>query len=167
MPPSGPGALDQDMQGKSSVSVTVYWRPGCPYCARLRQDLRVLGLLTWEVNIWADPSAAAVVRGLAGGSETVPTVLIGDRGYVNPSAATVLAEVRRVMPGFTPDAELARSGRRIQVLRTAAWALIAALIAASFAADGLGHSAPSWILDGVAVAVYAAFRLAAARMARP
>jgi mycoredoxin len=67
--------------------VTVYWRPGCPYCARLRQDLRVRGLPSREVNTWADPSAAAVVRGLAGGNETVPTVVIGDRGYVNPTAA--------------------------------------------------------------------------------
>jgi hypothetical protein len=53
------------------------------------------------------------------------------------------------------------------MLRAAAWALIAALIAASFAVDGTGHSALSWVLDGTAVAVYAAFRLAAARMARP
>lgn len=155
------------MQGKASVPVTVYWRPGCPYCARLRQDLRVLGLPSREVNIWADPSAAAVVRGLAGGNETVPTVVIGDRGYVNPTAARVLAEVRRVVPGFTPDAGLARSGRRLRVLRAAAWALITALVAAGFAVDGAGHSALSWILDGAAVAVYAAFRLAAARMARP
>jgi hypothetical protein len=94
-------------------------------------------------------------------------VVIGGRGHVNPPAATVLAEVRRVRPGFTPDSELARSGRRIRVLRTVQWALIAALIAASFAVDGTGYSALSWVLDGVAVAVYAAFRLAATRMARP
>jgi glutaredoxin len=154
------------MQAKADVPVTVYWRPGCPYCARLRQDLRALGLPVREVNIWADPAAAAVVRGHAGGSETVPTVVIGERGYVNPSAATVLAEVRRVMPGFAPDGALARSGRRVRVLRAVQWAVIAALVAASFAADGTGHSALSWTVDGVAVAVYAAFRVAAARMAR-
>jgi glutaredoxin len=154
------------MQAKST-SVTVYWRPGCPYCARLRQDLRVLGMPVREVNIWADPSGAAVVRGLAGGNETVPTVVIGERGYVNPPAATVLAEVRQVMPDFTPDADLAWSGRRIRMLRWLQWALIAALIAGSFAADGSGHAALSWGMDGVAAVVYAAFRLATARMARP
>jgi hypothetical protein len=107
-----------------------------------------------------------VVRGLADGNETVPTVVIDGRGYVNPPAAAVLAEVRRAVPGFTPDAEPARSGRRIRMLRWAAWALIAALVVASFAVDGAGP-ALSWTLDGVAVAVYAAFRLAAARTAQP
>jgi glutaredoxin len=155
------------MQAKGSVSVTVYSRPGCPYYARLRRDLRELGLPAREVNIWGDPSAAAVVRGLADGNETVPTVVIDGRGYVNPSAAAVLAEVRRAVPGFTPDAELARSGRRIRMLRWAAWSLIAALVAASFAVDGTGHAALSWVLDGAAAAAYAAFRLAAARRAHP
>ena len=167
MPSPGPLVLDRGMQAKASVPVTVYWRPGCPYCRRLRQDLRALGLPAREVNIWADPSAAAVVRGHAGGNETVPTVVIGERGYVNPPAATVLAEVGRVMPGFTPDAGLARLGRRLRMLRGVGWVVIAALVAASFAIDGTGHSALSWSLDGVAVAVYAAFRLTAARMARP
>jgi mycoredoxin len=68
------------MAAKASMPVTVYWRPGCPYCARLRQDLRALGLPAQEVDIWADPSAAAVVRGYAGGNETVPTVVIGATG---------------------------------------------------------------------------------------
>jgi hypothetical protein len=53
------------------------------------------------------------------------------------------------------------------MLRLVQWALIAALIAASFAVDGTGHSTLSWTLDGVAVGTYAAFRLAAARMTRP
>jgi mycoredoxin len=142
------------------------WRPGCPYCARLRQDLRALGLRTREVNIWTDPAAAAVVRGHAGGNETVPTVVIGERGYVNPPAATVLEAVRLAVPGFTPDEGLALSGRRIRMLRAVQWAVIAALVAASFAADGTRRSALSWTLDGVAVAVYGAFRLTTARMAR-
>jgi hypothetical protein len=44
--------------------------------------------------------------------------------------------------------------------------VIAALVAASFAADGTGRSALSWTLDCVAVAVYGALRLTTARMAR-
>lgn len=55
----------------------------------------------------------------------------------------------------------------MRVLRAAQWALIAALIAASFALDSTGHPALSWALDGVAAAVYVAFRLAAARMRPP
>jgi mycoredoxin len=142
--------------------VTVYWRPGCPYCARLRQDLRVLGVRAREINIWADESAAATVRELAGGNETVPTVVIGDRGFVNPPASTVLAELRRVTPGFTPDQQLARTGRRLRLLRVVQWTLIGGLIVASFAVESAGHSGLSWALDGVAVAVYLAFRLATA-----
>src|SRR5574340_507318 len=32
--------------------VTIYWRPGCPYCSRLRRDLRAIGLPTSDINIW-------------------------------------------------------------------------------------------------------------------
>lgn len=142
--------------------VTLYWRPGCPYCARLRQDLRLLGVPVREVDIWADESAAATVRELADGNETVPTVVLGGHGYVNPSAATVLAEVRKISPGFAPDQDLARSGRRLRLLRVIQWAFIAALIAASLAVEAAGHATLSWGLDGAAVAVYLAFRLASA-----
>lgn len=77
-------------------AVTLYWRPGCPYCARLRLGLRRVGLAVEEVNIWADPAAARLVRGVAGGNETVPTVTIGERSLVNPSTAEVLAAAREV-----------------------------------------------------------------------
>ena len=36
--------------------VTVYWRPGCPYCFLLRFKLRRSGISVREVNIWKDPS---------------------------------------------------------------------------------------------------------------
>jgi hypothetical protein len=42
------------------------------------------------------------------------------------------------------------------------WTLIGGLIVASFAVESAGHSGLSWALDGVAVAVYLAFRLATA-----
>jgi mycoredoxin len=147
-------------------TVTVYWRPGCPYCARLRRDLRVLGVPAREVNIWADESAAAAVRELAGGNETVPTIVIGGRGYVNPSASAVLAEVRRVDPGFAPDQHLARAGRRLRLLRVIQWLVAGGLIVASFAVESAGHAGLSWGLDGVAVAVYLTFRLIAAAPTR-
>ena len=159
---------DVSDRGTPETGSTPWWSTGGrdALTARLRQGLKVLGLPSRDVNIWADPSAAAAVRKLAGGNETVPTVVIGDREFVNPPASTVLAEVRRVVPGFTLDAELARSGRRIRMLRWVQWVLIAATVAASFALDGTGHSVLSWALDVVAVAVYGAFRLAA-RTVRP
>jgi glutaredoxin len=150
----------QNGSGKAAP-VTVYWRPGCPFCSRLRGNLRAMGLAPREVNIWADPSAAATVRSLAGGNETVPTVVIGERGYVNPTAAEVLAEVRRAVPGFAADENIMRAARRQRRrLRAVQWLVIGALVAAGFALEGTGHAALSWAADGAAVAVYLLFRLA-------
>jgi mycoredoxin len=44
-----------------------------------------------EVNIAKDPRAAARLRGLTGGDETVPTVVVRESCLVNPSVAAVLA----------------------------------------------------------------------------
>jgi mycoredoxin len=70
--------------------VTVYSRPGCPFCTSLRAGLQRAGLDFTEVDIWREPEAAAVVRSIADGNETVPTVVIGDWKAVNPSAPEVL-----------------------------------------------------------------------------
>jgi mycoredoxin len=62
----------------------VYWRPGCRYCLRLRLHLgRSAHRMHW-VDIWADPVAAAAVRAVADGDETVPTVVIAEQSFVNP-----------------------------------------------------------------------------------
>jgi mycoredoxin len=74
--------------------VRLYWRPGCLYCTRLRGRLRQIGLPVTEINIWDDESAAATVRSVADGNETVPVVLIGDVALVNPGAAAVMDAVR-------------------------------------------------------------------------
>jgi len=72
-----------------SEQITMYWRPGCPWCARLRRGLRRARIATVERNIWEDAAAAATVRRLAGGNETVPTVVVGEVALVNPSLAAV------------------------------------------------------------------------------
>jgi len=41
-------------------------------------------------NIWDEPKAAAFVRSVADGNETVPTVVIGEQALVNPSAKQVI-----------------------------------------------------------------------------
>jgi mycoredoxin len=72
----------------------VYWRPGCQYCLRLRLTLTgVTGRASW-VNIWTDPAAAAAVRAVAGGNETVPTVVVGGEGRVNPDPRWVRDRLR-------------------------------------------------------------------------
>lgn len=69
--------------------VTVYSRPGCPYCYLLRRGLRRRNVEFTEVNIWTDPDAAAAVRAVADGNETVPTVHVAGQWLVNPRPATV------------------------------------------------------------------------------
>lgn len=74
----------------SDDAVVVYWRPGCPFCMRLRRGLGSLrGRALW-VNIWADADAAAFVRRINDGNETVPTVVVGRQAvWTNPDPTRV------------------------------------------------------------------------------
>ncbi|MFC7533682.1 glutaredoxin domain-containing protein [Actinoplanes sp. GCM10030250] len=67
----------------------VYWRPGCPFCIRLRARLGPEASRLHWVDIWSDPEGAAAVRAITGGDETVPTVVLDGEGYVNPDPAWV------------------------------------------------------------------------------
>lgn len=71
--------------------VIVYWRPMCGYCEVLKGDLTAMGVPFTTVDIWADRSQVAVVTAATGGDEIVPTVQVGDRFLVNPSAGEVAA----------------------------------------------------------------------------
>ncbi|MEU9298965.1 glutaredoxin domain-containing protein [Streptomyces sp. NPDC048269] len=77
-----------------TAGITVYWRPGCTYCIKLRTQLRLTRTPYRKVNIWRDPDAAAFVRSVAGGNETVPTVRVTSAAgresvMVNPSLARI------------------------------------------------------------------------------
>ena len=141
------------------TEVTVYWRPGCPYCSRLRRDLNRVGLPVTEVNIWDDPAGSAKVRSATGGSETVPTVIVGATALVNPSVQAVVATLREVDPDRPVGDEMVARLGRIKQFRIAKWALLAAIVAGSFAAEGAGRSILSWGFGVVALAVWAGFRL--------
>lgn len=84
-------------------AVHFYWRRGCGFCAMLRRGLDKLGIETVDHDIWADPADAAVVRSHANGNETVPTVVIGEVGMVNPSAREVAEHLERYAPHLLPD----------------------------------------------------------------
>lgn len=75
--------------------VTFYWRPGCPFCRTLEAGLHREGVDYEAVNIWEDADAAAFVRSVANGNETVPTVTVGDVAMVNPPVTEVLALLGR------------------------------------------------------------------------
>ncbi len=72
------------------AGVTIYWRPMCGYCETLKGELSARGVAYRTVDIWEDRSSAQVVRDATGGDEIVPTVRIGDRFFVNPSADEVI-----------------------------------------------------------------------------
>jgi glutaredoxin len=80
------------------MTVTLYWRPGCPYCMALRRGLRRARVSVLEVNIWEEPAGAEVVREHAGGNETVPTLVFGDRSLVNPSTRSAVEAIRAYAP---------------------------------------------------------------------
>lgn len=146
----------------SGDPVTVYWRPGCPYCAALRWRLRRLGVATTEIDIWSEPAAAEEVRRITGGDETVPTVVVGATAMVNPSARRVLEAIGLADAG-TQDVGQGRPrvssrpaanvGSRPAAV-VAAWSVVSVAVVASFTVDALGHHGLSWAIDGVAVLAY-------------
>lgn len=83
--------------------ITVYWRPGCGFCSALIRGLERSGLRFDRIDIWQDDDAAAFVRRVAGGHETVPTVRVGSVALVNPSAPEVLRAVASQAPERLPD----------------------------------------------------------------
>lgn len=73
-----------------------------------------------KLNIWDDASHAAAVRSIAGGNETVPTVVVGDAKLVNPSATQVLQAIQNQAPDLLPDSvkipEQGKLGKQINKL---------------------------------------------------
>lgn len=69
--------------------VVIYWRPGCGYCQRLKGALGQHGQKATWVNIWQDDDAAAYVRSVNEGNETVPTVVIDGTPHTNPRPGLV------------------------------------------------------------------------------
>ena len=91
------------MTDETIDAVTFYWRPGCGFCMMLDRSLSKAGIPVDKHNIWDDPAAAATVRELARGNETVPTVVIGEVGLVNPSADEVMLTLGREAPHLVPE----------------------------------------------------------------
>jgi glutaredoxin len=146
--------LPDGLAGDSPV--TVLWRPGCPYCAMLLRGLARTGLAFDRIDIWEHPEAAAWVRTVAEGDETVPTVRVEARPHaasdtgpgadawpdavalVNPSPRAVLDAVARLAPDALPSE--ADQPRAHLTARTAA--RLAARFAARLAARFRGRPDP-------------------------
>ena len=54
-------------------------------------------------NIWENPDDAAIVRSLADGDETVPSVIVGPVGLVNPSMDLIERVVAEQAPHLLPE----------------------------------------------------------------
>ncbi|OEU95762.1 glutaredoxin domain-containing protein [Streptomyces oceani] len=83
---------------EGAEDVVLYWRPGCLFCMKLRAQLRFTDLRFRRVNIWRDSTAAAFVRSVADGNETVPTVSVAGHALVNPSKRQLLDAIRTYAP---------------------------------------------------------------------
>jgi glutaredoxin 3 len=59
------------------MTVTIYTRPDCPYCAAARQDLEDRGDAYEEIDITVTPGAEEAVAELSGGPVIVPVVVDG------------------------------------------------------------------------------------------
>ncbi|GAB3394184.1 glutaredoxin family protein [Amycolatopsis echigonensis] len=126
-----------------STHVEFYWRPGCPFCSRLRGDLRRVGLPLREINIWERPAAAATVRAVAGGNETVPTVVVGEKAMVNPTAGQVLDAVRAQAPELLDEVD----GDAVTRLAQGAWwggAVLSVVVAVAWFLLATAHPATTY-----------------------
>jgi len=75
-----------------STKPIVLWRPHCPFCRILFSGIERHGLDVETRNIWEDEDARALLNRRIG-SETVPSVLVGDEILVNPSITELMATI--------------------------------------------------------------------------
>lgn len=74
--------------------VTMYTTAWCGFCHRLKAQMGREGIEVTEVDIEADPAAAAFVEGVNGGNQTVPTLVFADgTTLTNPSIGQVKAQL--------------------------------------------------------------------------
>ncbi|MBW3610491.1 MAG: glutaredoxin [Actinobacteria bacterium] len=95
------------------VAVNFYTRPGCVFSFSLRRRLHCMGIPLRVVDIRQDREAAASVRSVAGGCETVPTVAVGLRTAVNPPTDAVVRMIELEVPHLLPEG----GGARLDWLR--------------------------------------------------
>ena len=74
----------------SRSQITVYTRVSCAPCALLVADLDAAGVPYEEVSISGNARAEARAADLNNGSAVTPTVVVGDRVLINPSAGEVV-----------------------------------------------------------------------------
>lgn len=60
-------------------SVTIYTKPGCPFCMAVKADLKLKGIEYTEYNVKANAQRLEEMLQLNGGQRKVPTIVNGER----------------------------------------------------------------------------------------
>lgn len=105
----------------------VYGRPGCPGVTPVLRLLDAAGADYEYVNIREDPEAAARLRQITGGYESVPTVVLPDgRALVEPGTLKLRQVLEEQSPG---DGEIVSTATTVRAGLSNPVYLIMALIA--------------------------------------
>lgn len=67
------------------MPVTIYTKPGCPYCSAAKQDLEARGVDYDEIDVYTSPGAREQLMELTAGTNVVP-VIVEEDGEVHVSA---------------------------------------------------------------------------------
>lgn len=59
--------------------MTIYTKPGCPFCMAAKADLQLKGVEYSEYNVKADLQRLEEMLQLNGGQRKVPTIVDGER----------------------------------------------------------------------------------------
>ena len=65
----------QDWGGDMLDEITIFTKPGCPFCAAAKDDFRKRGVEFTEHNVLADGEARKRMLALNGGKRAVPTIV--------------------------------------------------------------------------------------------
>jgi glutaredoxin len=70
---------DYPVTQESSPKIEIFTKPGCPYCAGLKQRLAQDGTPYIEHDVYADRAALQRMLTLNGGQRRVPTMVEGEQ----------------------------------------------------------------------------------------
>lgn len=67
------------VEEETMSEVTIYTKPGCPYCKAAKEDLLRRAITYTEHNVQADAAALRQMLDVNGNRRQVPTLVEGDR----------------------------------------------------------------------------------------
>jgi len=71
-------ASDRQELSQQPQLVTIYTKPGCPYCAAAKKDMEERGVKYQEISTDSNPQVLEEIRRLSKGSNIVPIMVTGE-----------------------------------------------------------------------------------------